>query len=142
MCCAVGLSQMKRIKDIIKRRQKTAALYAKKLKGVKELEVPYIVSHNTVSWFVYTVRVSEALRSKRNLIMKKLQERGIGCRDYFQSLHLQPLYVELFGYKRGDFPVTESISDRSIALPFFNTITEKQIDYVVKNLKEIVAELA
>jgi perosamine synthetase len=42
----------------------------------------------------------------------------------------------MFGYKRGDFPVAEEISDKTIALPFYNNLTEKEIDYVVKNLKE------
>jgi perosamine synthetase len=41
-------------------------------------------------------------------------------------------------YKKGDFPVCENISSRTLALPFFNNLSEKEIDFVVKNLKEIL----
>jgi len=42
----------------------------------------------------------------------------------------------MFGYKEGDFPVTEDVTERTIALPFFNNLKEDQIDYVVENLRE------
>jgi perosamine synthetase len=42
----------------------------------------------------------------------------------------------MFGYKKGNFPVTEDVSNRTIALPFFNNLKEEQIDYVVEKLKE------
>jgi len=49
---------------------------------------------------------------------------------------VQPFYRKMFGYRRGDFPVTEYVSDRTIALPFFDNLKEEQIDYVVEKLKE------
>lgn len=58
--------------------------------------------------------------------------------NYFQPIHLQPFYRERFGYKEGYFPVTEGISSRTIALPFYNNLTEKEIDYVVSNLDDIL----
>ena len=67
-----------------------------------------------------------------------MAEKGISCRDYLQSIHLQPLYRKLFGYKKGDFPVAESVSDRTIALPFFSNLKEKDIDCVVQTLKKIL----
>ncbi|MBC7347307.1 MAG: DegT/DnrJ/EryC1/StrS family aminotransferase [Clostridia bacterium] len=70
--------------------------------------------------------------------MRHLQERGVECRPYFAPIHLQPFYREQFGYKEGDFPAAEDVGRRSIALPFFNSITEEQIDYVVTALKEAV----
>ena len=42
----------------------------------------------------------------------------------------------MFGYKEGDFPVTEDVTGRRIVLPFFNNLKEEQIDYVVEKLKE------
>ena len=49
---------------------------------------------------------------------------------------MQPFYRTMFGYKEGDFSVTEDVARRTIALPFFNNLKEGQIDYVVKKLKE------
>jgi len=47
----------------------------------------------------------------------------------------------MFSYKIGDFPVAESVSQRTLALPFYNNLKEKEINYVVKNLKEIIKKL-
>jgi len=74
----------------------------------------------------------------RDRTLQSLRERGIGCSDYFQPIHLQPFYRERFGYKEGDFPITEGIASRTIALPFYNNLTEEQIEYVVSNLNDIL----
>jgi len=47
----------------------------------------------------------------------------------------------MFVYRKGDFPVTEKVSERTIALPFYNNLKEEQIDYVCKNLKRIIHSL-
>ena len=80
-------------------------------------------------------------REDRDTILGKLKEKGIGCSNYFSPIHLQPFYRRLFGYKEGDFPVTEKISQRTIALPFFNNLKEAEIDYVCENLINIVRNI-
>jgi len=67
-----------------------------------------------------------------------MEKRGIQCSNYFQTIHLQPFYRKEFLYKEGDFPVAEEISKRTLALPFFNDLTEKEIDFVIKNLNEYI----
>ena len=142
MSCAMGISQMKRIKEILAKRAKVAELYNSKLKNIAELEVPYIKLENKLSWFVYVVKLAENMaEKKRDMIIKKMGERGIQCGNYFQAIHLQPLYKEKFNYKAGAFPVAENISKRTLALPFYNNLTEKEIDFTVKNLKEIIADV-
>ncbi|MEK7665117.1 MAG: DegT/DnrJ/EryC1/StrS family aminotransferase [Patescibacteria group bacterium] len=139
MSCALGISQMKHLGEILKKRARVAELYNRKLKNIKELEIPYIKQGNKISWFVYVVKLSENLAGeKRDKIIKKMAEKGIQCSNYFQPIHLQPFYRKEFLYKNGDFPVAENISKRTLALPFFNNLTEKEIDFVVKNLKEII----
>ena len=69
-------------------------------------------------------------------VIKYLKEKGVECKPYFTPIHLQPFYVDMFGYKRGDFPITEDVSSRTIALPFFNNLQEEQIDYVVEKVRE------
>lgn len=136
MSCAVGLSQVRRINETVKKRQHVASLYNKKLRGLKNIEIPYVAENVKMHWWIYVIKMSGDLGDKRDEIMKKLSEKGIGCRDYFKSIHLQPFYVKKFGYKRGDYPIAESASDRTIALPFFNNLKEKDIDRVVKVLRE------
>lgn len=137
--CALGLAQIERIEEILKKRAIVAKMYNEKLKDIDGIIVPSYRADVKISWFVYVVRLSDQhSRFERDKIINGLRASGIGCNNYFAPIHLQPFYKDLFGYKEGDFPVTEHVSDRTIALPFFNNLTEEQIDYVVKTLKRLL----
>ncbi|MSU54452.1 MAG: DegT/DnrJ/EryC1/StrS family aminotransferase [Candidatus Staskawiczbacteria bacterium] len=139
MSAAMGVAQMKRLPEILAKRKKVADLYNEKLRHVKGIQIPHVSRESNLAWFVYVVVLSENLSGKkRDLIIKKMVERGIACSNYFQPIHLQPFYKNEFGYKAGDFPITENIGKRTLALPFFNDLTEEEIDVVVKNLQEII----
>ena len=73
-------------------------------------------------------------------LIKKLKTYGIACNKYFPPIHLFPFYMKMFGYKKGDFPVTEHVADRTIAIPFFTEIKQKQVDYVCDRLIKILKE--
>lgn len=138
---ALGIAQLSRINEILRKREKVAQIYNKYLSEIPSIQVPYVSPRAKISWFVYVIQIlggRAPIRKYRNRILKKLQMAGIQCSNYFQCIHLQPFYRNLFGYKRGDFPVAESVSDRTIALPFYNNLTEKQINYVVKTLKNVI----
>jgi len=136
MSCAMGIEQIKRIKQIIKKRTKVAELYNRKLKDADGLEAPYVKEGNELSWFVYVVKLSKGIN--RNKVISEMEKRGIQCSNYFQSIHLQPFYQKMFGYKKGDFPVSEDVSNRTLSLPFYNDLSQEQIDFVARNLKEII----
>ena len=71
----------------------------------------------------------------------KMRDAGIQVSNYFAPVHLQPFMVEKFGYKKGDFPITESIADRTIALPFYNNLTKDDIATVAQTLKQILDKI-
>jgi perosamine synthetase len=134
--CALGIAQLGRIHEMLDRRERVAQMYHERLKGLGSLRFlgssPYVKR----SWFVYVVILdSRFTREDRNRITSALANQGIETNDYFAPIHLQPFYRKMFGYKRGDFPVTESISDRTIALPFYNHLGETEIDYVCEQLE-------
>jgi len=135
LSAALGCSQMERIEEILDKRAKVAEMYGERLAEVEEVQVPYIASYvSRMSWFVYVVRLERGI--DRNKVIKYLNEEGVQCKPYFTPIHLQPFYRKMFGCKEGDFPITEDVTGRTIALPFFNNLKEKQIDYVVEKLKE------
>jgi len=135
LSAALGYSQMERIEEILDKRAKVAGMYGEKLAEVEEVQVPFIAPYvNKMSWFVYVVKLKMGIN--RNQLIKYLNEEGVQCKPYFTPIHLQPFYRKMFGYKEGDFPVTEDVTGRTIALPFFNNLKEEQIDYVVEKLKE------
>ena len=135
LSAALGCSQMERIEEILGKRARVAEMYGEKLVEVEEVQVPFIADYvSRMSWFVYVIRLEKGI--DRNKVIKYLNEEGVQCKPYFTPIHLQPFYKQMFGYKEGDFPITEDVTGRTIALPFFNNLKEEQVDYVVEKLKE------
>ena len=138
LSAALGCSQMERIEEILDKREKVAEMYGEKLAEVEEVEIPFIAPYvSRMSWFVYVVRLDGKIN--RDKLIEYLNEKGVQCKPYFTPIHLQPFYRKMFGYKEGDFPITEDVTERTIALPFFNNLKEEQMDYVVEKLKKGIA---
>ena len=130
---ALGKVQMQRLDEIISRRNRIARWYEERLRDIPEVAAPLVPPGVTcMSRQVFVVRLSEEI--DRDSVMRHLSEQGIGCRPYFTPIHLQPCYAQEYGYRPGEFPIAERLGRQSLALPFFNRITEAQLDYVVERL--------
>lgn len=137
MSAALGRVQVARLNELLEKREQAANWYNQRLSEIKGVEIPFLAPTTTrTSWFVYVIRLGGELNRAR--ISKELGKRGIPSRPYFIPIHLQPYMVEKFGYKPGDFPITEDIGNRSLALPFSSTMEEKQVEYVCSILREII----
>lgn len=136
--CALGLAQLERLGEMLRQRARVASLYNERLQSLQSVTLPHVAADVKVAHFVYVIRLSEGYTARhRDKVIFELRKRGIGCSDYFSPIHLQPLYRTM-GYQPGDFPVTESISERTIALPYHNHLTEAEVDYVVEQLKGVL----
>ena len=134
MSAALGLAQIQRIEELLGKREQVARWYNERLADVELIERPYIAPTTTrMSWFVYVVRIKPP--ANRDEVMRRLAKTGIPSRPYFTPIHLQPFYRKIFGYQRGDFPITEYLGDISLALPFSGVMTEEQVDYVCQRLR-------
>ena len=133
---ALGVAQLERINEIISARQRVANLYMRKLNDIEGVILPTIDERVKMSWFVFVIRFEPWIN--RDLVMETLLDRGIGCRPYFTAIHLQPLYSKMFGYQEGDFPVTERVASGTLAIPFFNNITENQVNIVVDEIRRAI----
>ena len=138
--CALGIEQLKRIDEILDERETAARKYHERLKKNSHLILPDIEFPNgRISWFVYVIRLNENFtRQQRDFVWREMQKSGIGCGRYFAPIHLQPFYVNNFGYKTGDFPISESVAERVLALPFFNRISDAQIEEVCETLEKLI----
>jgi len=141
--CALGIVQLARIEEIVNKRQQVAQLYQSALAEIEEISLPPASSGFLKrSWFVYVIKLDRAFKQRhRDEIIRQLRAKGIGCNVYFPAIHLQPFYRKKFGYKPGDFPITESVADRTIALPFYNNLSKKGIKHVVDALKSIINQV-
>jgi len=136
---ALGIAQCERLDEILAGRRRVAHAYINRLMTNRFLILPTITDQDVMSWFVFVVRLNDLFEpGDRDLIIQDLRAAGIGCNIYFPPIHLQPYMVEKFGFKSGDFPVTEYISHRTIALPFFTKMTNYQIDRVCDTLEKVL----
>ncbi|MBP7892031.1 MAG: DegT/DnrJ/EryC1/StrS family aminotransferase [Firmicutes bacterium] len=147
LSAALGAVQMSRIDEIIARRQRVADMYVERLSGIPGVRLPQVDQDVTrMSWFVYVIRVGldehshDRQSAVRDHVMRGFQEASIGCRPYFTPIHLQPYYRDAFGFKEGDFPVTELAGRTSIAIPFHNHLTCEEVDYVAGTLERALDE--
>ena len=138
MSAVLGLTQLKKLDFMIKKRREIAGWYAKYLGKYNNLvETPKTALNNTHTWFVYVVRLKNSKVSRDKLICK-LNEEGVGSKPYLPSIHLFDFYRKKFGYKVGDYPVSEKISATSFALPFYVGLKEKDVKYICNKLVNIL----
>lgn len=142
--CALGLGQLSRLEEILSKRTNVANLYSQMLQSIPEVITPAPATASTeISWFVYVVRLQDEFsREDRDRVLELLRGDGIGCNNYFAPIHLQDFYRSEFGYRRGDFPVTEHVADRTIALPFFNHLSQSQMERVTSSLARAIGSIS
>jgi len=137
--CALGLAQLSRIEEIKSKRRQVAAWYRELLAGEGRLIVPDDGEGCETSWFVFVVRLTEPYgRLQRDHILQEMSRQGIGVSNYFPPVHLQPFIAQQYGHTPGDFPVAESVSGRTIALPFYNRLTEEEVALVCGVLRAVL----
>ncbi len=139
MSAALGYAQMQRLEDLLTKREQVAAWYEARLAEIPGVEIPFVPPTTTrSSWFVYVIRFDAKLN--RDALAQKLEARGVPVRPYFLPIHLQPYMVERFGWRAGDFPVTEDLGRRGLAVPFSGVMTEEQVEYVCQAIRQALSE--
>ena len=135
MSASLGLSQMDRLETMLLQRARVADWYMQYLENIDEVSPPSLVGNTTrVSWFVYVIRVQDSI--DRDRLAAILKANGIPVRPYFAPIHLQPYMQEMFGYQSGDYPVTEDLGNRSLALPFSGKMTEEEVVTVCQSIAD------
>lgn len=137
MSAALGIAQLEKLDFLIHEREKIAQLYTKHFSAYPELvQTPRTAPGNTNTWFVYTILIKA--NTKRDRVVAGLHTMNIDTKPYLPSIHLFGFYRKKFGYKVGDFPISESVSNTSIALPFYIGLKEEDIRYICKRVVEVI----
>jgi dTDP-4-amino-4,6-dideoxygalactose transaminase len=134
---ALGLRQLDKIDAWHRRREELWAFYDRELAGLPLLTPPPPEPGCRHARHLYTVLVDDT-RTKvtRDALREALKARKIGTGLHYVALHLQPYYVRAFGYRRGDFPNAEFISDQTLSLPLTPAMTDADAQDVARALKE------
>jgi len=136
---ALGLAQLKKIEWMWKERIKIAEKYNEEFKNYEELILYKVKDDRISSWHLYPVKLNlEALKINRNQFIEELKNRGIGTSVHFIPLYRFSYYKKLYNYE--DFPNSEWIFERVISLPIFPGMTDKEINYIIDNVLNIIEE--
>ena len=133
---ALGLSQLKRIESIIATKNKIAKYYQVSLEKINGIQPPIVKEYNRHTFMLYSILTKDL--KQREEIKNTLADKGIESRINFPSVHLQPIYKQMFGFQSGSFPISENLSDRILGLPIFFSMKEEQQDQIVNVIREIV----
>ncbi len=135
MSAAFGLAQARRLPELLEKRKRVAGWYEERLRDLELVRLAYISPFTTFpSWFVYVIRILPP--ASRDRVIERLAQEQIPSRKYFSPIHLQSFYRERFGYRPGDFPVTERLGDQNLALPFSGVMTEDEVETVCFALRK------
>jgi perosamine synthetase len=140
--CALGIVQLSRLDQIKAKRRQVAKWYQQMLADESRLIVPTESDGCYMSWFVFVVRLADGFTlDHRERILHIMRNENIQVSNYFPPVHLQPFMAGKFGYKQGDFPITEAVSKSTIALPFHNNLTKNEVEIVCNTLKEVLNKI-
>lgn len=136
---ALGIHQLKRIKKNLRIRKQYWKLYCQELGKLKEITLPAPEEPNTChASHLFAILIKpEMLRINRNQFIQALQAENIGCGVHFTALHLHKYYRQTFGFKKGDYPKAEYVSERILSLPLSPQLTKKDIQDVIQSVSKL-----
>jgi dTDP-4-amino-4,6-dideoxygalactose transaminase len=133
-------SQLAKIDAFYARRVALKARLDAGLRDIPELGFPTEKPGIKHAYHLYPIIVrTETLTADRDQVMNAIQGENVGVGVHFRAVHLQPYYVQTFGFRRGDFPHAEYYSDRTISLPLYPRMTDRDADDVVEAVRSVIA---
>jgi dTDP-4-amino-4,6-dideoxygalactose transaminase len=137
---ALLINQIDRLNDYRQRRENLEALYRKQLEDIDGLEFMEGPQGNEISGHhLFTILLPKKLL--RDEVIKKMEEKGIGVAVNYRAINTLKYFRENFGYRPEDFPNANEIGNRTLTLPLYPKLSEKEVETVCKYLKKIISKL-
>ena len=131
---ALGISQLKKI-DIFKaRRREIVNYYNDHFSGIDELILPFEDENVDSNFHLYVLQVKENPRFDRYDLFTYLENNNYVPMVHYIPVHLLSYYKQRYGHKRGDFPLAENYYDRAVSIPLYPSLTNDEVENVVKNI--------
>jgi UDP-4-amino-4,6-dideoxy-N-acetyl-beta-L-altrosamine transaminase len=138
MQAALGVSQISRLHDFVAKRNELAARYDELLKNLP-LITPLQIDDSYSGRHLYVIRLKlDKIKLSHQQVFTELRALGIGVNLHYIPVHTQPYYQKI-GFKKGQFPESESYYQDAISIPLFHMLTEEQQNEVVSILTKVVA---
>ena len=138
----IGISQMKSLPAFNTRRKEIVTKYRHAFHGEEGLILPpEALTGDVHAWHIFTPLIdTDPLKITRDEFMKRMGEENIGTALHYQAVHLFSYYAETYGWRRGDYPNAEYVSERILSLPLFPAMTDEDVDDVITATKKILSQ--
>jgi dTDP-4-amino-4,6-dideoxygalactose transaminase len=135
----IGLGQLKRYDSMLSRRHEIIRKYDEGFKDSKVITPTHFTENSTSSGHLYLTRIDGISLEERNEIIIKMEERGISTNVHYKPLPMLTAYKNL-GFDIADYPNAYGLFENEISLPIYSSLTDEEVDYIIKNLLEILKE--
>jgi dTDP-4-amino-4,6-dideoxygalactose transaminase len=131
--CALGLSQLERLPERIRRRTELAGLYDRAFADRPELVRPPRAEGAASAWHLYVVQADfEGRGTTRAAVMERLASKGIGTQVHYIPVYRQPYYRRRWGDRRAEFPAAERYFERALSLPLHPSMSDDDAGRVAR----------
>lgn len=134
---AIGLVQLKRYDDMLKRRHEIIKRYEDAFKDTRVTVPKHTGDNHASSGHLYLARLEGVGLAERNEIIVKMEECGISTNVHYKPLPLLTAYKNL-GFDIKDYPNAYGLFENEISLPIYTTLSDEEVDYIASNLLEIL----
>ncbi len=135
---ALGIAQFEKFDEMQEIRKNIVTWYFESLKEIKHIRLPECTANVIHAWHLYPIVIGDVERFSRNEIIEALNDEGISTSVHFIPVHLHPYYQNEYGFKHGDFPVAERLSESEISLPLHPGMTKDDVHYIAAKLRKII----
>lgn len=130
---SIGMVQLKKQDMLREKRDRIAQKYNEAFKDNTNIVLPYLKNDRETSWHLYVIKIDN-----RDKVIEQLKENGVACSVHFIPIHKHTYYKNKYGYKNEDYPVANKVFNKSLSLPIYPDMSGEEIEYVIKNVLEIV----
>jgi dTDP-4-amino-4,6-dideoxygalactose transaminase len=138
--CALGSSQLKKLDRFIALRCEIAAKYDTVFSDIESIVTPAVLESVKHAYHLYLLQIEfEKLGIKKTAFFEQMKRVGINLQVHYIPIHLQPFYKNKYGFKQGDFPISESFYRNEVSLPIYPELSTDEVSFVVNNILEIIS---
>ena len=139
--CALGISQLKKAEQFLKRRREIAERYNNAFKDLEGLIIPYQKRDRNSSWHIYVIQLEvDKLSENREVVFRRLRNNNLGVNVHYIPVYYHP-YYQSKGYKKGICINAENLYEKIITLPIYPKMSEKEVDIVIKKVCQSIRDL-
>ena len=130
---ALGISQLRKLNSFVEKRRAIAETYQKVFANNPYFDIPEEGKNSRSSYHLYPIRLKDEYKDRKQHIFTKMREKGLRVQVHYIPVYLHPYYQKL-GFRKGSCPLAEDFYQREISIPIFQSMTDEDRDYVVRNI--------